>query len=82
MPIDWVQNIQDLILKGTVPDFLWKGLISICFMYIIIYGFLQVRQLKVLQQRVSTSSDNLYNFVAYIYLLVQILIFVVTLLML
>lgn len=68
----------------TNPDQLGRLLVTaiviIFFLYIIILSFLQVRQIRILQEKVQTDADNLILIVNYAYLLVQIILFIVVLL--
>lgn len=68
----------------TNPDQLGSLLVTaiviIFFLYIIILSFLQVRQIRILQEKVQTDADNLILIVNYAYLLVQIILFIVVLL--
>jgi hypothetical protein len=81
MPNNLLNTTNDL-LSGKIPPVIWTILFTVVFVYIIIYGFLQVRQLKVLQDKVSTPGDKWITLTAYLYLLIQVLLFVVTLLIL
>lgn len=70
------------LMSGSIPGVVWTILFTIIFLYIIIYSFFQVRQLRVLQDRVRTAGDSTMTLLSYLYLLIQVLIFVVTLLIL
>lgn len=65
----------------------WQGLVLtlffvFLFIVIVVYSILQVRQIGILQQMVSTDADKVMRFFSYIYLLIQIVLFVVALLIL
>lgn len=68
------------------PEMIWPLLklvfIILFFLYIIIYSVLQVRQLIILQDKVRTSVDFANRIVGIIYILIQVLIFVLVLLLL
>jgi uncharacterized MnhB-related membrane protein len=77
-----VLNDAFAAMFNTVPDYIWYIVVILLFTYILIYSFLQVRQVRVLQGKIQTSADSALRFFSYIYFIVQILIFVVTLLLL
>lgn len=52
------------------------------FIYIFIFSVLQVRQIRILQGKVSTDMDNTISITTYIYLVVQIILFVIALIFL
>ena len=68
------------------PDAVWDLLkllfVIIFFLYIIIYSILQVRQIIILQDKVRTSADFANRIIGVVYILIQLLIFVVVLLLL
>lgn len=78
--------VQTMLLSvfgiESIPRFVIFIPFTLIFGYIIIHSFLQIRQLRVLQGRVKTDADGLLRLLSYVYLLIQILIFVVTLLIL
>ncbi len=52
------------------------------FIYIIILAILQVRQIFLLQKKVQTSADGVVRILTFIYLAVQVALFVIALLFL
>lgn len=52
------------------------------FVYIIILSFLQMRQIRILQQKVQTDGDNAARIITFVYLIVQIGLFALALLFL
>ncbi len=77
-----VQSLSAVLDALSVPTFLATIVIVGFFLYILFYSILQVRQLKVLKNRIVTDADGMFSIIAYIYLAIQFLIFVVTLLIL
>ena len=57
-------------------------LFVLIFLYILIYSFLQVRQVGVLQGKVKTSVDPMLRSFSYVYFIIQLIIFVVVLIIL
>lgn len=80
---DFNQIITNLTSGNpSFPSYIWQVIAAIYFLYILIYAFLQIRQVKVMQKRLSTDADGIMTYVSYGYIFLQFLIFVVTLLML
>jgi small-conductance mechanosensitive channel len=66
----------------TVPPIVFTILFSVFFIYIILYSVLQVRQIGILQEKVHTNADTVMKVLSYVFLLIQIVLFVVALLIL
>jgi len=52
------------------------------FIYIIILSFLQVRQIRILQDKVQTDADNAVKLFTYGYIVFQVILFVIAILFL
>jgi hypothetical protein len=71
------------VLAGFgIPKYVIFMLVVALFVYIIIYSILQIRQVSLLQKKVQTNIDGSLKFISYVYLLVQVLLFVLALLIL
>jgi hypothetical protein len=71
------QILNDILLN---PGQLAKTILIIftvgVFIYIIILSILQARQVRLLQQKVQTDADGFVRFMTYLYIFLQILLFV------
>lgn len=52
------------------------------FLYIIVLSFFQVRQIRILQDKVQTDVDMIVRIITYAYLIIQIILFVIAILFL
>lgn len=52
------------------------------FIYIIILAFLQVRQIRILQDKIQTDADNAVKIFTYGYIIFQVILFVIAILFL
>jgi len=50
------------------------------FVYILVLAVLQVRQIRILQDKVQTDADGGVRIVTYVYLLFQLILFVIAIL--
>ena len=65
---------------AQVGRFLGIAIVVGVFVYIIILAFLQVRQIRILQEKVQTDADGTVRVITYVYLVFQLILFVIALL--
>lgn len=70
--------IETLITQpGQVLNYIVIALVIIFFTYTLGRSLLEVRQIKILQQKVKTNIDSTLNILNIVYILIQLAIFVI-----
>lgn len=75
-----MQNIIDTITSGDLQkilELLFKGGVILFCIYFAIYLLFQVRQIRVLQMKVKTSTDTLMNLFSFVYLGLQFTLIII-----
>ncbi|BDQ05064.1 MAG: hypothetical protein KatS3mg084_0582 [Candidatus Dojkabacteria bacterium] len=76
-------RLEDLLINpDQLGGLLFSAVVIFFFIYSVILSLLQVRQINILQRKVNTPFDNGIKILTYIYLFVQILLFVIVLVLL
>lgn len=75
-----MNNLNNINLP--IPTWIWSAITVALFGYILAYAFFQSRQIRLIQTKVITNVDRLITLFSYLYLILQIVIFVVVLLIL
>lgn len=76
-------KLEELLANpDSLGGLLFTSAVVCFFIYILILSVLQLRQISILQKKVSTPADSVVKVATYIYLLVQILLFVIVLVLL
>lgn len=64
---------------GVFLTYLFNFIIIVFLIYIIIRSLLEIRQIKILQEKIKTPVDSTMNLLNIIYLIIQLIIFVIIL---
>ncbi len=76
-------KLEELLANpDSLGGLLFTSAVVCFFIYILILSVLQLRQISILQKKVSTPADSVVKVATYIYLFVQILLFVIVLVLL
>ncbi len=80
---DSLQNAINAIAPGlNISSLVIKLVFAVFFIYLISYSYLQARQARLMQDKVKTDIDVLLSGFSWVYVFVQIMIFVVVLVIL
>lgn len=74
----------DQLMSDLMKFLIFFGAIFVvgAFVYIVVLSVLQVRQVRLLQEKVQTDADDKVRLATYVYLIIQLLIFVIAVLIL